>query len=146
MNRKLWLCAVVGALVGATSLQTVHVIGDRNSRELFGQRLRCKALADKYEKEYSNPYYTVGIDRVEFSSSRGSCIASTDEQLGPVQKVSKDWMYKVVDLLSGETITVLPCSGPDECAQRLQERNKRLRRLVDWRGTPEGEFIASSEG
>src|SRR6266446_8131255 len=76
---KLWLCAAVGALVGAAGVQTAHVISDRNSRELFGQRLRCKALADKYVRGRS---HTIALSRVEFSRTRGSCIASTFEQVG----------------------------------------------------------------
>jgi hypothetical protein len=82
MNKKLWLWAAVGALVGAAGVQTAHVVGDRNSRELFSQRLRCKALADKYVKDRYAVGGTVVLSRVEFSRRRGSCIASTSEQLG----------------------------------------------------------------
>jgi len=115
MNKKLWLYAAVGALVGAAGVQTVHVIRDRH--ELFGQRLRCKVLADKYVKQYSNPHYFVIVDHIEFSYSRSSCVAATAEQMGDVHDpaLSWDWTYKVVDLLNGETLTMLPCSGQNEC-------------------------------
>jgi hypothetical protein len=128
MNKKLWLWAAVGALVGAAGLQTAHVIKDRH--ELFGQRQRCKAFADKYAKEHSNLHYTVLVDHVEFSGSRSSCIAATAEQLGDVRDpaISWDWTYKVVDLLNGETIFMLPCSGRDECAQSLQGREKAFQK------------------
>lgn len=124
MNRKLWLCAAVGALVGAAGVQIAHIISDRDGRELFGQRLRCKTLADKYVKEKVSPYYLVVVDRIEFSRSRSSCIAATHEQFGPVQKSSSDWTYKVVDLLSDEDINMMFCSGNDDCIQRRQERDQ----------------------
>ena len=99
-------------------------MSDRNSRELFGQRTRCKALADKYVKEHVSPYNMVVVDRIDFSHSRSSCIASTDEQLGPIQKTSPDWTYKVVDLLTGEDLAWVPCSGETECAQSRQKRDE----------------------
>jgi len=128
MNKKLWLCGAIGALVGAAGMQTAHVINDRH--ELFAQRLRCKALADKYVKEHSSPHFSVIIDRVEFSASRSSCIASTAEQIGDVRApaLSWDWTYEVVDLLNGETIAMLPCSGRDECVQKMQEREQAFQK------------------
>jgi hypothetical protein len=138
MNRKLWLCATVGALVGAAAVQTAHVVSDRNSRELFGQRLRCKALADKYVKGRS---HMVVISRVEFSRSRGSCIASAFEQVGldPAAaeqlglKAPADYTYEfnVVDLLTGEELASRGCTttkfldwGDPECTKSLQKRDE----------------------
>ncbi len=138
MNKKLWLCVAVGALVGAAAVQTAHVISDRNSRELFGERLRCKALADKYAKGRSD---TLVLSRVEFSHSRGSCIASTFEQLGLDAatekqlglKPSADYTYefKIVDLLTGEDLMSRTCSttkisigSEPECNKSLQKRDE----------------------
>jgi len=138
MNRKLWLCAAVGALVGAAAVQTAHVVSDRNSRELFGQRLRCKALADKYVKGRS---HMVVISRVEFSRSRGSCIASTFEQVGLDAPTSgllglkppadQTYMFNVVDLLTGEDLATRTCAttkisigSEPECNGSLQKRDE----------------------
>ena len=138
MNKRLWLCVAVGALVGAVAVQTAHLVGDRSSRELFGQRLRCKALADKYVKGRSD---TVVLSRVEFSHSRGSCIASTFEQLGLDSatekqlglKPSADYTYefKVVDVLTGEDLMSRTCStaktsigSEPECNASLQKRDE----------------------
>jgi hypothetical protein len=135
MNKKLMFCAAIGAVVGAAVVQTGHLIADRSTHEAFGQRLRCKALADKYVKESTQ---SISLSRVEFSHSRGSCIASISEQLGlgdstaielglkpPVDHTS---MFKVVDLLTGEGLITrtctsrnVPSSDNDECAKTLQE-------------------------
>jgi hypothetical protein len=127
MKKKLWIWAVVGALVGAAVVQTAHVIGDRNSRELFSQRLRCKALADKYVKEHSGTL--VG------SRKRSSCIVSTFEQLGPDASTAKQlgltqqpadqtYTLKVVDLLTGEDLITRYCTGNAECAENLPKRDE----------------------
>lgn len=138
MRKKWWLYAAIGTLVGAAVVQTAHVISDRNSRELFAQRLRCKALADKYTKGRSA---TVVVSRVEFSHSRGSCIASTFEQLGLDAATeerlglapSADYIYqfKVVDLLTGEDVMSRTCSttkisigSEPECGDSLQKRDE----------------------
>lgn len=137
MNKKLWLCAFLGAIVGATGVQIAHVISDRNSRELFGQRLRCKTLADKYLKEHSATSGAVVLGRVEFSRRRGSCIASTAEplgldaytaaQLGLAQKPSEQmYMFKVVDLLSGEDLVTRTCTGSDDCGKSMQKRDEEF--------------------
>ena len=136
MNKKLWLGVAVGALVGAAAVQTVHVISDRNSRELFGQRLRCKTLADKYVKDRSR----VVLSRIEFSHSRSSCIASTYEQLGldaatgeqlGLKPTGKSYMFSVVDLLTDEGLMSRTCTttkdfdwAQPECSKGLQERDK----------------------
>lgn len=137
MNKKMWLCAVGGVLLGAAVVQTAHVISDRNSRELFGQRLRCKALADKYVRDRSADGGMVDLSRVEFSRRRGSCIASTSEklgldvvtaaQLGIVQKPSDDiYSLNVVDLLTGEDLVTRTCTGrgSDNCAKSMEKRDE----------------------
>lgn len=138
MNKKLWLCVAVGALAGAAAVQTAHVISDRNSRELFGQRLRCKALADKYAMGRSD---SLVLSRVEFSHSRGSCIASTFEQLGLDVTTEKQlglkpsadhtYEFKIVDLLTGEDLMSRTCSttkisigSEPECSKSLQKRGE----------------------
>ncbi len=137
MNKKMWLCAVVGVLLGAAVIQTAHVITDRDSRELFGQRLRCKAMADKYVRDRSAVGGKVVLSRVEFSRRRGSCIASTSEQLGLdvataaqlgiVQKPS-DYIYSlnVVDLLTGEDLVTRTCTGSDDCAKSMVKRDEEF--------------------
>lgn len=114
------------------------MIRDRSSRELFGQRLRCKALADKYVKGHSD---RIVLNRVEFSPSRGSCIASTFGQLGLDAaaekrlglKASADYTYefKVVDVLTGEDLMSRTCStaktsigSEPECNESLQKRDE----------------------
>jgi hypothetical protein len=117
-NRKLWLCVVVGALLGAAGVQAAYEIRDRNSRERFEQRLRCKALADKYVKVRSS---TVILSHVEFSRSRSSCIASTFEQLG-LDAARETQLglgastehtnaFTVVDLLTGEELMTRMCTS-----------------------------------
>jgi hypothetical protein len=138
MNRKLWLCSAVGALVGAAAVQTAHVVSDRNSRELFGQRLQCKALADKCVKGHSDK---VALSRVEYSHSRGSCIASTFEQLGLDAATSEQmglkppadytYMFTVVDLLTGEDLMSRTCTSrkisigdEPECTKTMQKQDE----------------------
>jgi hypothetical protein len=128
----------VGALVGAAAVQTVHVISGHNSPELFAQRLRCKALADKYVKGRSNMPV---LSRVEFSHSRGSCIASifeqvgldvpTSEQLGLKPSAEQTYRFNVVDLLTGEdvmsrtcTTTKISIGSEPECTESLQKRDE----------------------
>jgi hypothetical protein len=121
LNKKLWVCAAVGALVGATAVQTIHSIRDRSSRELFGERMRCKVLADRYVKDHSG-LTTVVVSRIEFSRGRSSCIVGTMEQLvAPMERPSSDYTFKIVDLLTGEELFSRMCSG-SECAETLQKQ------------------------
>lgn len=138
VNKKLWLWATVGALSGAAAVQTAHVINDRNTREVFDQRLRCKSLADKYVKGRHSGI--VIVSRVEYSRSRGSCIASTFEQfgldtvaeaqLGLKPSAEHTYMFNVVDLLTGEDLVNRTCttskvviSNEPDCVQSGQRRD-----------------------
>ena len=122
MNKNLWICAAVGALAGAAAVQTIHMIHDRRSQELFGERMRCKVLADGYTKDRSG-LTTVVVSRIEFSRGRSSCIVSTAEQLvAPLEKTSSNFTFKIVDLLTGEELFSRMCTGSDECAETLQKQ------------------------
>lgn len=119
-----------GALIGAAGVQAIHVIHDRTDDALFKQRLRCKALADKYVKDNTSSLNKVVINRVEFSRSRNSCVVATTEHFSAqpledamVQKglgtlgssPAEDTVIKIVDLLTGEQLFTRTCTKFDEC-------------------------------
>jgi hypothetical protein len=137
LNKQLWVCAVVGALVGAAAVQTFHTIHDRRNEDRFKEGLRCKALADKYVKDNASDSKGVVVNRVEFSRGRNSCILSVVEHFStaPLEQAFLEhglpkftsppldnYTVKVVDLLTGEELFSRMCNGSNECAQTLQKQ------------------------
>jgi hypothetical protein len=130
LNRKLWLYVAVGILVGAAGVQGIHLIHDRTDDALFKQRLRCKALADKYVKDNTSSLNKVLINRVEFSRTRNSCIVATTEHFSAqpledamVQKglgtlgssPAESTIIEIKDLLTGEELFTRTCTKFNEC-------------------------------
>ena len=141
MKRRLWLCAVVGAIFGGAAVQSVHLIRERRGDELFKQRIRCKAFADKYLKENVTELKSIYVMRIEFSRSRSSCIVETMEHfstkplqegltqrgLGDPGSLESDTL-KIVDLLTGEDIFDRICTGKGECGQMMRKQEEEFDR------------------
>jgi len=108
-TRGIAVVFVVGILVGAGTLEVFQIIREHRRREFFEQRLRCKKLAEEYAKSHSDNYNSVLPDRSDFSTSRNSCVASTDEYSGNARFVS----YQVVDVVTGELISTASCDNHD---------------------------------
>lgn len=120
---------VVGIVVGAGSVEGFQLIREHHRQEFFEQRLRCKNLAEDYAKSHSDDYISVLPDRSDFSTSRNSCVASTDEYTGNARFVS----YKVVDVVTGELISTGVCDNHDSQSPSFcgGGRNMKLRQERD---------------
>jgi hypothetical protein len=126
---------MVGILSGAFTSEALHMVRDKHRHEVFDERLRCKSLADAYIKANSDEHSYLMLERVDFSPSRNSCIATsrgTNLQDG-------DERYFVVDVISGERLFNRGCSG-DETSKSYcgngrngalkDERDKTFERAV----------------
>jgi hypothetical protein len=103
---------LVGVLVGTGSVEAFHMIRDRNHRQVFEEKIRCKGLAEVYVKSNSEDESFVLLERVDYSPARNSCIASALEVHEPGHGSSEH--YRVVDLLSGETLYKGFCNNNSE--------------------------------
>jgi len=142
--KKLWLfviVALVGICVGAAIDEALHAARnrksqakDRDSNELFQHRLRCKAVADDYARANSDDSSTLFLERVDFSPSRHSCIASFTRWTTGKRKLQRCNCfveihdYEAVDLLSGETLSSGECveNDPDSTLFCGNGRDMRL--------------------
>jgi hypothetical protein len=105
---------LLGCLLGAGLVQMAHVIQARKGAMLFERRLRCKGLAQSYEKDNSNEYNSVYVSRVDFSMAHNSCVASMEEINTAVSRQNRYYNFEVVDLLSGQMLFRQTCrSGSD---------------------------------
>ena len=103
-----------GCLIGAGLAQLYHTVQSRRANALFERRLRCKGLAEQYEKDKSNEFSDVVVLRVDFSPVHNSCIASTEEINTAISRQNRIYTFMVVDLLSGEFLFRQMCrSGRD---------------------------------
>lgn len=78
--RGIWkfaLIALCGVCVGVGLDQSWHAFRAKKGAEIFQQRLRCRRLADEYEKKESSDFNFLSIDQVDFSPARNSCVATT---------------------------------------------------------------------
>jgi hypothetical protein len=119
------------AHIGAGLVEGVQIIRDHdhNRREIFDQRLKCKKLAEDYVKANSDNYTSVFLDRADFSTSRNSCIASTNEHSGGAQFTT----YKLVDVVTGELLPTDFCDNHDSQSTSFcgNGRDMKLRRERD---------------
>jgi hypothetical protein len=105
----------------------------RNYQGIFERRLRCRAAAEDYARKITAGDTIMTVERVDFSPSRESCIASTEEVRGFGTPHTYQ-VYRVIDLLSGESLFQDACNNNepnarDSCgngrdASIEQERNK----------------------
>lgn len=128
-TRRITVVFVLGLLVGAVFVEGIQIIRDHNRREIFEQRLKCKNLAEDYVKANSDNYTSVFLDRADFSTSRNSCIASTNEYSGSAQFTT----YQVVDVVTGELLSTDFCDNHDSQSTSFcgNGRNMKLRRERD---------------
>lgn len=131
--KRLWLMmlvAVIGICGGVAVDEGLHAVRnrksqpkDRDSSELFQHRLRCKTVADDYAKQNSDDSSALLLERVDFSPSRRSCIASFTRWTTGKQKLQRCNCfveihdYEAVDLLSGETLYSGQCVENDPDAR-----------------------------
>jgi hypothetical protein len=104
------LCILLlGCLIGAGLAQLFHIVRARRGAGLFEQRLRCKGLAESYQKDNSNEFDDVILVRVDFSAAHNSCIASAEEISTAISRQNRYVAFKVVDLLSGQVLFRQTC-------------------------------------
>lgn len=92
-----------GVLIGGASVETFHRARDRQRREVFAQRLRCKSLAEDFAKNHTSSYLTMFVQRSDYSLARNTCIAS-DSMLTETQNT-----FDVVDVITGEVLSTSHC-------------------------------------
>jgi len=107
------LLVLAGAFMGAGVVQTLHVVGDGRGREVLEQKLRCRGLVEKYATDMSVgkggwPERTEVV-RVDFSTARNSCIASTNGSVETLVSGRSVLVFGVVDLVSGEILFRKSC-------------------------------------
>jgi hypothetical protein len=118
--KKLWLFALValaGICVGAAIDEGLRTVRNRkppakdpDNSELFQHRLRCRSVADDYIKANSDDSSSLFLERVDFSQSRHSCVATFIRWTTGKRKLERCNCfveihdYEAVDLLSGETL------------------------------------------
>ncbi len=132
--KKLWsfvLVALVSLCVGAGLDEVVHKTRDRDNAETFEQRLRCRSLADAYEKKESDAAANVFVDKVDFSRAKRSCIATVTRASGNAQGTV--WFFQTLDLVTGDSLYSEWCSenNPDSHYSCGNGRNIDLRRNRD---------------
>jgi hypothetical protein len=109
---------LLGCLIGAGLVQTIHVANARKSAGVFGQRLKCKDLAENYQKENSDEYRQIILIRVDFSPVRNSCVAAVEEISTAVSRQNRYDHFKVIDLVSGQGLFRETCrEGRDAVGQ-----------------------------
>ena len=147
------VCLVVGAGLNETRhslLKRKSEVKDRDTHELFQHRLRCKSVADDYIKADSDDSSTLFPDRVDYSSSRHSCIATFIRYTTGKRKVQhcncfiETHDYETVDLLSGETLFSDFCEENDS-ESRWFCGNGRDMKLNEERGKALESALTSKE-
>lgn len=98
-----------GLLIGAAFVEYGHRRYDRQSKQMFEQRMRCKSLADSYARENTNNDGSTFLQMVDFSVPRNSCVAGFNNWTNNWQ----DW--ELVDLLSGERTPIGSCDLRASC-------------------------------
>jgi hypothetical protein len=120
------LVALIGIGVGAALDETWHAVRnpkaqaqaqEPNSNELFQRRLRCKSEADDYARKSSESNSSLVVDKVEYSPSRHSCIASfTRITSGAGTEL---WSFETIDILTSETLFSEECVENDPNDKRF---------------------------
>lgn len=99
------LLLILGLIFGALAFQLRQQHHEQKSKQVFEQRIRCKAIADKYVVQNEDAV----LQEVEYSAQRNSCMAA-------IHTLGKDLRgWDLVDLLSGETINLGMCDESKDC-------------------------------
>lgn len=111
MNRKIAvpaLTALLGLLVGGTSVECAHRYHDRSSKEAFAQRMRCRTLADKYVRSNSNEDVSVTLQKVDYSPASNTCFAGFETWIS--SSLGNEVSWDLVNLLTGEETPIGICN------------------------------------
>lgn len=111
---KFLLVALLSVCVGAAldeallAIRNQKVEGrNRNSSQLFQQRLRCKTEADDYARKSSENNSALMLEMVEFSPNRHSCVGEYTRITSG--KRLEIWSYETIDILTGEVLYRQDC-------------------------------------
>jgi hypothetical protein len=135
---QLLLVALLGISVGAAFDETLHTIRNRKAQdasrdgnELFQRRLRCKREADDFARKASESNSSLVPEKVEYSPSRHSCIASFTRITSG--KRMELWSFETIDILTGESLFSDDCVENDPSNKRFcgNGRDMNLRKGRD---------------
>jgi hypothetical protein len=99
---------IVGLISGGGVVEMHYRSSAQQDRFLFENKLRCQALAKKYEDDNTSLAVSTvsSVSTVDYSPARHSCVAEVVRNMGSVSA------YIVVDLGTNETIyTSTPCEN-----------------------------------
>ncbi|MFY9700774.1 MAG: hypothetical protein WAK02_01370 [Terriglobales bacterium] len=96
------LIFIAGLAIGGGGVQSYHRFHEKRTAEVFSRRLRCKELADQYEKKESSTLVLVNIGRVDYSLVSNSCVVSVHELRADGKEPAQ--IIEIVDPLSGEQL------------------------------------------
>jgi hypothetical protein len=113
INRENILLLLIGLVVGAAATAGYMEKKQAQGREVFEHKNRCLQVAQRYEKEHTDPpYASVTMPQVEYSPERNSCVAEVIQN----SSLTGLEIYLVVDLLSSEEAFIGMCDRhKDEC-------------------------------
>lgn len=132
--KALWPFALVSlvSLCGGAALDEVaRMSRDRNDAAAFERRVSCRNLADAYEKKEASTTHSVSVDKVDFSRSKLSCVATIIRRSGNEQGAV--WFFQTLDLVTGDALYSEWCSekNPDPRYSCGNGRNVDLKRKRD---------------
>jgi hypothetical protein len=106
-------CAFVVGLISGGAVVEVHYRSSaQQDRSLFENKLRCQALAKKYENDNRNFAALTVVLTVDYSQARHTCVAEI------VRNESVISSYDVVDLGTKETLYASVCRTGADCNLR----------------------------
>jgi hypothetical protein len=113
MNRR-WIIllaasCLIGVILGAGVVKWYDSASQAKSRYMFGQRVRCRELADQYAKRESSDMQSVSVEMVGYSVASNSCVAyfHTWNHIAADYEVQE---WQVMDVLSGEMHNYEACT------------------------------------
>jgi hypothetical protein len=123
----------LGLCAGVAFDEAWHTVQPRANAEVFQQRLRCRTLADAYAKKNSDDYSTLELERVDFSPTRQSCVASISRAMNDGRGTIRSYDYETVDIMTGETLFSDSCIENDAKAATFcgNGRDMKLREKRD---------------
>jgi hypothetical protein len=125
----------LGVLAGGGINEVYHRSADATDRRLFGAKLRCQHLSEKYSTDNSISAMgsglaevTTTILKVDYSSASHSCIALTET------RHSGFIDYSVIDIVTQEIYELRSCKQGDDCdrpaSDILKTTNETFSRAV----------------
>jgi hypothetical protein len=116
-------------------VETYHRTSMVHARESFNLRLRCNEIGGRYAKSRTSSagqrieFY--GLDRVDYSESRNSCIAElTQNTLVSGHPESEIWDVQIVDLATDEILDLFPCAKGGDCVDALSRAQSEFNKSV----------------